>query len=96
MRQTTGLSKRTKRKLIKLAAGDADASKKSSKPTASRLPKTQVGTQLVREWNGRTYTVHVMDQGCVMNGVTYGSLSAVAKAITGAHWSGPRFFGVTN
>ncbi|MDA8889047.1 DUF2924 domain-containing protein [Hellea sp.] len=57
-------------------------------------PKTKLGTQLVREWNGRTHTVHVTDKGYVMSGVTYSSLSAAAKAITGAHWSGPRFFGV--
>ncbi|MGJ8563857.1 MAG: DUF2924 domain-containing protein [Alphaproteobacteria bacterium] len=57
-------------------------------------PNTKLGSQLVREWNGRTHTVHVTDKGFVMSGVTYGSLSAAAKAITGAHWSGPRFFGV--
>lgn len=57
-------------------------------------PKTKLGSQLVREWNGRTHTVHVTNKGFVMSGVTYGSLSAAAKAITGAHWSGPRFFGV--
>jgi len=60
----------------------------------TNLPRLQLGSQIVREWNGKTYTVHATDQGYVLNGVTYGSLSAVAKAITGAHWSGPRFFGV--
>lgn len=62
--------------------------------SAMPLPKLQLGSQMVREWNGKTYTVHATDQGFVLNGVTYGSLTAVAKAITGAHWSGPRFFGV--
>lgn len=65
------------------------------KATKARLkPKTKLGSQLVREWNGRTHTVHVTDKGFVMSGVTYGSLSTADKAITGAHWSGPRFFGV--
>jgi hypothetical protein len=57
-------------------------------------PKVKLGSQLVREWNGRTHTVHVTNKGYVLSGVTYRSLSAAAKAITGAHWSGPRFFGV--
>lgn len=50
-------------------------------------------SQLVREWNGRTYQVAVTAEGYVMDGHTYRSLSAVAQRITGAHWSGPRFFG---
>lgn len=91
-----GLAKRTKHKLIKLATGKTASGPTSCKSaSSSSLPKTQLGTELVREWNGKTYTVHVTDKGCVLNGVTYGSLSAVAKAITGAHWSGPRFFGVS-
>ena len=52
------------------------------------------GSHLIREWNGRTYQVEVIDDGYVMDGKTWRSLSALAKHITGAHWSGPRFFGV--
>lgn len=52
------------------------------------------GSHLVREWNGRTYQVQVTSDGFVMDGKTWRSLSAIAKHITGAHWSGPRFFGV--
>jgi len=48
----------------------------------------------VREWNGRTYQVEVKDGAYVMDGKSWRSLSALAKHITGAHWSGPRFFGV--
>jgi len=51
---------------------------------------------LVREWNGKTHKVIVTNKGYVLNGVPYASLSAAAKAITGAHWSGPRFFGVAS
>ena len=52
------------------------------------------GSYLVREWNGRTYRVEVTTGGYVFDGQTYGSLSTIAKRITGAHWSGPRFFGL--
>lgn len=52
------------------------------------------GTQLVREWNGRVYRVAVTSDGFEMDGQSYTSLSAVAKRITGAEWSGPRFFGL--
>ncbi len=52
------------------------------------------GTHLVREWNGRTYRVEVAEDGYVLDGTVYGSLSAVAKRITGTSWSGPRFFGL--
>ncbi len=52
------------------------------------------GTQLVREWNGRRYQVDVSDDGYVMNGERFKSLSAIALHITGTSWSGPRFFGL--
>lgn len=52
------------------------------------------GFKLVREWNGRTHHVDVVQGGFVWNGNKHQSLSAIAKEITGAHWSGPRFFGL--
>lgn len=52
------------------------------------------GTYLVREWNGRTYQVEVLQSGFRMDGKTYRSLTAIAKTITGTQWSGPRFFGL--
>ena len=52
------------------------------------------GTHLVREWNGRTYQIEVLDEGLQLDGKRYRSLSAIARKITGAHWSGPRFFGL--
>ena len=52
------------------------------------------GAVLVREWNGRSYQVNVLEHGFEMDGKVYASLSAVAKKITGAKWSGPRFFGL--
>ncbi len=53
------------------------------------------GSWLVREWNGRTYRLEVTSSDYVLDGKTYRSLSTVARRITGAHWSGPRFFGLT-
>ena len=52
------------------------------------------GVTLVREWNGRTYQVNVHDGGFQMDGKKFSSLSAIAQKITGAKWSGPRFFGL--
>ena len=52
------------------------------------------GTRLVREWNGRTHHVEVAADGFVWNGKTHRSLSGIARKITGAQWSGPRFFGL--
>ena len=61
---------------------------------ASPIPSP--GAHLVREWNGRTYRVEVTGSGYVLDGQAYRSLSAVARRITGANWSGPRFFGLTD
>lgn len=59
-------------------------------PKAGLVP----GTQLLRQWNGHTYRVTVSEAGFVIDGRTWTSLSALARHITGAHWSGPRFFGL--
>ena len=52
------------------------------------------GAILVREWQGVNHTVAVLDKGVSYDGKLYRSLTAVADAITGAHWSGPEFFGL--
>jgi hypothetical protein len=67
------------------------AAKTNKSKRAPTLLKT--GTRLVREWNGRAYQVEVIENGFLMDGKHYRSLSAIAKRITSAHWSGPRFFG---
>jgi hypothetical protein len=56
--------------------------------------RVRVGTRLVREWNGQTHIVLVHADGVEWRGKRYRSLSVVAREITGAHWSGPRFFGL--
>ena len=55
----------------------------------------KTGTTLVRQWRGHTHAVLVRDNGFEYEGERYRSLSVIAKRITGAHWSGPRFFGLT-
>lgn len=54
----------------------------------------EIGTVLKREWQGRAFTVEVVGEGFRWKDATYSSLSAVAKAITGTSWNGPRFFGL--
>ena len=87
VQQHGGVKQNTLRQLEALTRSREDAV-----PAKSKL---QIGTRLVREWKGRTWTVEVTADGFVMNGNTHDSLSACAKLITGAHWSGPRFFGLT-
>ena len=64
---------------------------KPSKPKVDLSP----GTRLSREWQGRNYIVDVLDKGYAYEGKLFTSLSPIAKAITGIHRSGPRFFGVS-
>jgi Protein of unknown function (DUF2924) len=52
------------------------------------------GTRLVREWRGVTHTALIHADGIEWRGQRYRSLTVVARKITGARWSGPRFFGL--
>lgn len=81
-----GLPAATRRALRQIASG-GDAS-------ATIPARLSTGAHLVREWNGRTYQIQVTDGGFEMDGKKWSSLSAIAKHITGATWSGPRFFGL--
>jgi len=85
-----GLSKATQRKL------DALAKELKAKGSIVVTPGMSLrpGTRLVREWRGRTHTVVVRDDGFEYAGKPFPSLTKIAHAITGAHWSGPRFFGL--
>jgi hypothetical protein len=85
-----GLSKTTRRKLATLVE-TRDSGAEISKEGSQRI---RAGARLIREWNGRTLTVTVEENGFSYAGQTYRSLSAVARDITGARWSGPRFFGL--
>ena len=75
------------------SANDGPDLRASNYPSAMR-PKVRPGTRLLRDWNGRTHAVDVVEDGFVFDGKTYKSLSAVARRITGVRWSGPRFFGL--
>ena len=68
------------------------AAKQEAVPASRRPPGR--GTRLVREWNGVLHEVEVQDDGYLWRGQWYRSLSAIALAITGTKWSGPRFFGI--
>ena len=84
-----GLSKSILRKLQ--SSGPVETSS-----VAKRRPRPSFkpGTRLVREWHGVTHTVVILADGVEWRGQRYRSLSVVACQITGAHWSGPRFFGL--
>ena len=69
--------------------GSASGEEPGAAPT-----KVAAGTVLVREWQGVSHTVTILDKGVSYDGKLYRSLTAVADAITGAHWSGPEFFGL--
>lgn len=66
----------------------------SGRSVRNPAPAIRAGTQLVREWNGRRYQVDTTEDGYVLNGERFKSLSAIALHITGTSWSGPRFFGL--
>lgn len=85
-----GLKGPVKRKLKSLMK--AIGSGKQTSVTGAAVLKP--GMRLMREWRGRRYDVLILDNGFEFKGRTYQSLSAIAKKITGTHWSGPRFFGL--
>lgn len=64
-------------------------------PTLPRRGPILPGTRFVREWNGKTIAVQATEKGFEWDSDTYRSLSEIACKVTGAHWSGPRFFGLT-
>jgi hypothetical protein len=85
-----GLGKSTRRKLQTIAKALRTTGRVRPTPSLSLKP----GARLVREWRGRTHTVTVTEDGFEYAGTSYPSLTKIAKKITGAHWSGPRFFGL--
>ena len=84
-----GLKPTVRRKLRQLTDSGGPS---TARPIASK--SLSPGSRLVREWHGRICTVDVLEIGFLFDGQHYGSLSGVARAITGARWSGPRFFGL--
>lgn len=84
LRAAEGWPEGLEARLTRLAAGGARA----------RTAEPKAGGRLLREWNGITHVVEVTPDGYRWNGQTWRSLSVIAREITGAHWSGPRFFGL--
>jgi hypothetical protein len=68
--------------------------KETGAATIRARPELKPGTRLMREWQGRSYEVLVLDDGFSWQGTHYRSLSAIARKITGTAWSGPLFFGL--
>ncbi|MCE5972780.1 DUF2924 domain-containing protein [Sinirhodobacter sp. WL0062] len=73
-------------RLARIAAGD----------DRRATPELRSGSRLLREWSGTTHVVELTENGFLWDGVRHRSLSAIARAITGARWSGLRFFGLTD
>lgn len=78
------------RAVLANALNDSEESPAASEGASALRP----GVVLVREHNGALHRVMVLDHGYAWNGRVFASLSAVASAITGTHWNGPRFFGI--
>jgi DUF2924 family protein len=89
-RAYSGPSASMKRRLNTLA-GESE----KGRPCLDPGVVLKTGARLVRQWRGRTHTVLVLEDGFEYEGQRYRSLTMIADRITGAHWSGPRFFGVT-
>src|ERR1700758_3699920 len=70
-----------------------ESSRRPAGPSIGIMLRT--GTTLVRQWRGHTHTVLVREDGFEYEGQHYPSLTVIAERITGAHWSGPQFFGLT-
>jgi hypothetical protein len=85
-----GANRALRRRLHNLTAG-------SRKAGVPRDPGVvlKTGTRLVRHWRGHPHTVLVREDGFEYEGQHYRSLTVITERITGAHWSGPRFFGLT-
>jgi len=86
-----GLSRSTARRLQALSAEPDQRGETAAMPNIS----LKSGTKLVRVWHGQVHTVNVLDDGFEHQGERYNSLTKIAFRITGAHRSGPLFFGIT-
>jgi Protein of unknown function (DUF2924) len=89
--RTHGGASRALRRRLQSLAGASDNGTMAVDPGLVLKP----GTTLVRQWRGHTHTVLVHKDGFEHEGQRYRSLTAIAERITEAHWSGPRFFGLT-
>lgn len=89
--QARGALKPSTRKLLVRVANDA---RRGQLLKFDATVPASAGTVLVRDWHGTTHEVRVLDRGVLYKRKRYRSLTEVTKLITGAHWNGPRFFGL--
>lgn len=85
-----GLSPESRRALNRLKT----SFQKTTRPSADLNRRMQSGCVLVRDWQGRSYRVTVVDNRFEFEGRNYSTLSQIAREITGTNWNGPRFFGL--
>jgi hypothetical protein len=90
-RRAHGGPSRAVQRRLQILAGEFEKGARSFDPNV--VLKT--GATLVRQWRGHTHTVLVREDGFEYEGQRYRSLTVIAERITGAHWSGPRFFGLS-
>lgn len=96
-----GMDPKTRR-LLKAAIrdsrvnGESPSRKSKTRKKRARAVQLRTGTKLLRKWRGKTHEVEVLEDGkrFLYLGKEYASLTKIAEEITGAHWSGPRFFGL--
>ncbi len=100
-RRFGGLSEVAKRRLeeliseIDLPLAERERSVTGAPCGDSGATQHKVGTVFTRTWRGREVRARRVEGGYESEGVVYRSLSALAKAITGSHWNGRLFFGLT-
>jgi Protein of unknown function (DUF2924) len=87
-REYGGLSHATRQRLKEIAI--STRLKPRGRTTEADIHE---GTRLVRSWKGEIHEVRVLSDGLEYRGQRFGSLSEIARAITGTRWSGPAFFG---
>ncbi len=85
-----GLSDEARNRLDRIIEETSGKKERKRKRTIIPVP----GARLVREWHGKRHEVIVLRKGFEFDGRQWGSLTAIAQKITGAHWNGPAFFGL--
>jgi hypothetical protein len=85
-----GLKPATKRRLRQIV----EAIRNGNEEAILSRPRIKPGTRLIRVWQGKTHTVTALEDGFEWQGSRFGSLSEIARAITGTRWNGLVFFGI--
>lgn len=81
-------------KTVRIDVSAQEASRAIAKASPAERRPALPGARLIRDWNGSSHVVDVVNGGYIYAGSRYRSLSRIAREITGTNWSGPRFFGL--